>query len=225
MPLEPRVWVHPFFSLRTTWALRLSLLKQPALEAGDRHLFDYPTPSLLNFLWGFGSLGGIGLQVQIVTGIVLAMHYTPHVVCAGVSIEHILREVYGGWLLRHAHANGASLFFLAVYLHLFRGLAMGHAWRVFVWCVGVLLLLLSVLTAFVGYVLPWGQMSFWGATVITSLASAFPVVGNPLVTWLWGGLSVENATLNRFLSLHYLLPFILACHSTPAFWVCSVSKF
>jgi ubiquinol-cytochrome c reductase cytochrome b subunit len=147
------------------------------------------------------------------TGIVLAMHYTPHVVCAGVSIEHILREVYGGWLLRHAHANGASLFFLAVYLHLFRGLALGHAWRVFVWCVGVLLLLLSVLTAFVGYVLPWGQMSFWGATVITSLASAFPVVGNPLVTWLWGGLSVENATLNRFLSLHYLLPFILACHS------------
>jgi ubiquinol-cytochrome c reductase cytochrome b subunit len=192
---------------------RLSLLKQPALEAWDRHLFDYPTPSLLNFLWGFGSLGGIGLQVQIVTGIVLAMHYTPHVVCAGVSIEHILREVYGGWLLRHAHANGASLFFLAVYLHLFRGLAMGHAWRVFVWCVGVILLLLSVLTAFVGYVLPWGQMSFWGATVITSLASAFPVVGNPLVTWLWGGLSVENATLNRFLSLHYLLPFILACHS------------
>ena len=125
------------------------------------------------------------------------MHYTPHVVCAGVSIEHILREVYGGWMLRHAHANGASLFFIAVGLHLFRGLAMGHAWRVFVWCLGVLLLLLSILTAFVGYVLPWGQMSFWGATVITSLASALPVVGQSLVSWLWGGLSVENATLNR----------------------------
>ena len=105
-------------------------LKQPALSAGHRHLFDYPTPSLLYFLWGFGSLGGIGLQVQIVTGIVLAMHYTPHVVCAGVSIEHIQRSVYGGWMLRHAHANGASLFFIAVFLHLFRGLAMGHAWRV-----------------------------------------------------------------------------------------------
>ena len=138
------------------------------------------------------------------------MHYTPHVVCAGVSIEHILREVYGGWMLRHAHANGASLFFIAVGLHLFRGLAMGHAWRVFVWCLGVLLLLLSILTAFVGYVLPWGQMSFWGATVITSLASALPVVGQSLVSWLWGGLSVENATLNRVLSLHYLLPFIIA---------------
>ena len=125
------------------------------------------------------------------------MHYTPHVVCAGVSIEHILREVYGGWMLRHAHANGASLFFIAVGLHLFRGLAMGHAWRVFEWCLGVLLLLLSILTAFVGYVLPWGQMSFWGATVITSLASALPVVGQSLVSWLWGGLSVENATLNR----------------------------
>jgi ubiquinol-cytochrome c reductase cytochrome b subunit len=150
------------------------------------------------------------LQVQIVTGILLAMHYTPHVVCAGVSIEHILREVYGGWMLRHAHANGASLFFIAVGLHLFRGLAMGHAWRVFVWCLGVLLLLLSILTAFVGYVLPWGQMSFWGATVITSLASALPVVGQSLVSWLWGGLSVENATLNRVLSLHYLLPFIIA---------------
>jgi len=113
-------------------------------------------------------------------------------------------------MLRHAHANGASLFFIAVGLHLFRGLAMGHAWRVFVWCLGVLLLLLSILTAFVGYVLPWGQMSFWGATVITSLASALPVVGQSLVSWLWGGLSVENATLNRVLSLHYLLPFIIA---------------
>ncbi len=193
--------------------VKMGHLKQPALSAGHRHLFDYPTPPLLDGLWGFGSLGGIGLQVQIVTGIVLAMHYTPHVVCAGVSIEHILREVYGGWMLRHAHANGASLFFIAVFLHLFRGLAMGHAWRVFVWCLGVLLLLLSVVTAFVGYVLPWGQMSFWGATVITSLASALPVVGLSLVSWLWGGLSVENATLNRFLSLHYLLPFIIAGNS------------
>lgn len=124
-----------------------------------------------------------------------------------------MREVYGGWMIRNAHANGASLFFIAVFLHLFRGLAMGHAWRVFVWCLGVLLLLLSVVTAFVGYVLPWGQMSFWGATVITSLASALPVVGQSLVSWLWGGLSVENATLNRFLSLHYLLPFIIAGNS------------
>ena len=148
------------------------------------------------------------------TGIVLAMHYTPHVVCAGVSIEHILREVYGGWLLRHAHANGASLFFLAVYLHLFRGLALGHAWRVFVWCVGVLLLLLSVLTAFVGYVLPWGQMCFWGATVITSLASAFPVVGNPLVTWLWGGLSVENAICDQPDACHHFGHHVLRVSSS-----------
>ena len=151
----------PLFTRMSLWRSlyrsgvhRLSHLKQPALSAGHRHLSDYPTPSLLYGLWGFGSLGGIGLQVQIVTGILLAMHYTPHVVCAGVSIEHILREVYGGWMLRHAHANGASLFFIAVGLHLFRGLAMGHAWRVFVWCLGVLLLLLSILTAFVGYVLP-----------------------------------------------------------------------
>jgi len=150
--------------------------------------------------------------VQIATGIFLAMHYTPHVDLAFLSVEHIMRDVEGGWLLRYLHANGASMFFIMVYTHMFRGLyyASYVSPREVVWCVGVVILLLMILTAFIGYVLPWGQMSFWGATVITSLASAIPVVGDSIVTWLWGGFSVDNATLNRFFSLHYLLPFIIA---------------
>lgn len=191
---------------------RLSFLKQPLLETVNDHLIDYPTPSNLSYWWGFGSLAGICLILQIASGIFLAMHYTPHVDLAFVSVEHIMRDVSGGWFLRYMHANGASMFFIVVYLHLLRGLYYGSysSPRELVWIVGVVILLLMILTAFIGYVLPWGQMSFWGATVITSLASAIPVVGMDITYWLWGGFSVDNATLNRFFSLHYLLPFIIA---------------
>nr|YP_010736384.1 cytochrome b [Zygnema circumcarinatum]WEL36357.1 cytochrome b [Zygnema circumcarinatum] len=191
---------------------RLSILKQPLLSTFNDHLIDYPTPSNLSYWWNFGSLAGICLIIQILTGVFLAMHYTPHVDLAFLSVEHIMRDVTGGWLLRYMHANGASMFFIVVYLHIFRGLyyASYTSPRELVWCFGVVLLLLMIITAFIGYVLPWGQMSFWGATVITSLASAIPLVGDSIVTWLWGGFSVDNATLNRFFSLHYLLPFLIA---------------
>ena len=191
---------------------RLSFLKQPLLAAVNDHLIDYPTPANLSYWWGFGSTAGICLIVQILTGIFLAMHYTPHIDLAFLSVEHIMRDVEGGWFLRYMHANGASMFFIVVYLHLLRGLYYGSysSPRELVWIVGVVILLLMILTAFIGYVLPWGQMSFWGATVITSLASAIPVVGTDITHWLWGGFSVDNATLNRFFSLHYLLPFIIA---------------
>ena len=191
---------------------RLSFLKQPLLAAVNDHLIDYPTPANLSYWWGFGSTAGICLIVQILTGIFLAMHYTPHIDLAFLSVEHIMRDVEGGWFLRYMHANGASMFFIVVYLHLLRGLYYGSysSPRELVWIVGVVILLLMNLTAFIGYVLPWGQMSFWGATVITSLASAIPVVGTDITHWLWGGFSVDNATLNRFFSLHYLLPFIIA---------------
>ena len=194
---------------------RLSILKQPIFSVVNDHLIDYPTPSNLSYWWGFGSLAGICLVLQIATGVFLAMHYTPHVDLAFLSVEHIMRDVTGGWLLRYMHANGASMFFIVVYLHIFRGLYYGSyaSPRELVWCLGVVILLLMIITAFIGYVLPWGQMSFWGATVITSLASAIPVVGDTIVTWLWGGFSVDNATLNRFYSLHYLLPFIIAAAS------------
>ena len=190
---------------------RLSVFKQPVLYTTNEHLIDYPTPSNLNYWWGFGSTAGICLIVQILTGIFLAMHYTPHIDLAFFSVEHIMRDVEGGWLLRYMHANGASMFFIVVYLHLFRNLYYGSyaSPREAVWILGVIILLLMILTAFIGYVLPWGQMSFWGATVITSLASAIPVVGVDVTHWLWGGFSVDNATLNRFFSLHYLLPFII----------------
>ena len=191
---------------------RLSLLKQPLVSPLNDHLIEYPTPSNLSYWWGFGSLAGICLMLQILTGIFLAMHYTPHVDLAFMSVEHIMRDVEGGWFLRYMHANGASMFFIVVYLHMFRGLYYGSysSPRELVWIVGVVIFLLMILTAFIGYVLPWGQMSFWGATVITSLASAIPVVGDEITHWLWGGFSVDNATLNRFFSLHYLLPFIIA---------------
>ena len=190
---------------------RLSINKQPILSLLNEHIIDYPSPSNLNYFWSFGSLAGICLVLQIATGIFLAMHYTPHIDLAFLSVEHIMRDVEGGWLLRYMHANGASMFFIVVYLHMFRGLYYGSyaSPRELLWCVGVIILLLMIITAFIGYVLPWGQMSFWGATVITSLASAIPIVGDTIVTWLWGGFSVDNATLNRFFSLHYLLPFLL----------------
>lgn len=191
---------------------RVSVLKQPLLSVLNTEIVDYPSPSNLNYLWSFGSLAGICLVLQIATGVFLAMHYVPHTDLAFASVEHIMRDVEGGWLLRYMHANGASMFFIVTYTHMARGLFFGSyaSPRELLWCVGVVILLLMILTAFIGYVLPWGQMSFWGATVITSLASAIPVVGDTIVSWLWGGFSVDNATLNRFFSLHYLLPFAIA---------------
>ena len=172
---------------------------------------SYPTPRNLNYWWNFGSLAGVVLIVQIATGIALAMHYTPHVDHAFASVERIMRDVNHGWLIRYIHANGASAFFVVVYIHMFRGLYYGSYKnpREVLWGIGVLLLLLMILTAFTGYVLPWGQMSFWAATVITNLASAIPLVGEGVVQWLWGGFSVDNPTLQRFFSLHYLLPFVI----------------
>ncbi|KAA2236656.1 cytochrome b [Salinarimonas soli] len=171
----------------------------------------FPVPRNLNYFWTFGAVLFFMLISQIVTGIVLAMHYTPHADYAFQSVEHIMRDVNYGWLLRYLHANGASMFFVAVYIHIFRGLYYGSykAPREVLWILGVIILLLMMATAFMGYVLPWGQMSFWGATVITNLFSAIPVVGEGIVHFLWGGFSVGNPTLNRFFSLHYLLPFMI----------------
>jgi len=176
------------------------------------HVIDYPTPINLSYLWSFGALSGICLVIQILTGIFLAMHYTPNIDFAFSSVEHIMRDVNSGWLIRYLHANGASMFFLCVYSHMFRGLYFGSYMypRGALWVSGILIFLSMMATAFMGYVLPWGQMSFWGATVITNLFSAIPVVGASIVEWLWGGFAVDNATLNRFFSLHYLLPFVIA---------------
>jgi ubiquinol-cytochrome c reductase cytochrome b/c1 subunit len=172
---------------------------------------SYPVPRNLNYFWTFGAILMFMLVSQIVTGIVLVMHYTPHVDYAFNSVEHIMRDVNYGWLMRYMHSNGASMFFIAVFIHIFRGLYYGSykAPREVLWILGVVIFLLMMATAFMGYVLPWGQMSFWGATVITNLFSAIPVVGDPIVTWLWGGFAVDNPTLNRFFSLHYLMPFMI----------------
>jgi len=172
----------------------------------------YPTPKNLNYWWTFGAILSFMLGVQIITGIVLVMHYTPHVDLAFNSVEHIMRDVNYGWLLRYMHANGASMFFIAVYIHMFRGLYYGSYKepREVLWILGVIIYLLMMATGFLGYTLPWGQMSFWGATVITNFFSAIPLVGETLVTWLWGGFAVGNPTLQRFFSLHYLLPFVIA---------------
>jgi quinol-cytochrome oxidoreductase complex cytochrome b subunit len=171
----------------------------------------YPVPRNLNYFWTFGGILSLMLVMQILTGVVLVMHYVPHVDYAFNSVEYIMRDVNYGWLIRYLHSNGASMFFIAVYIHIFRGMYYGSykAPREVLWLLGVIILLLMMATAFMGYVLPWGQMSFWGATVITNLFSAFPLVGEALVTWLWGGYSVDQPTLNRFFSLHYLLPFML----------------
>lgn len=174
-------------------------------------VIDLPAPSNISYLWNFGSLLGVCLVVQLLSGIFLAMHYTPHVDLAFNSVEHIMRDVNFGWFLRYLHANGASMFFIMVYLHIGRGLYHGSYTkpREMLWGVGVVILIVMMATAFIGYVLPWGQMSFWGATVITNLISAIPYVGQDIVEWIWGGFSISNATLNRFFSLHYLLPFVL----------------
>ncbi len=171
----------------------------------------FPTPKNFNYFWNFGAIALFMLVIMIATGVTLAMNYTPQVDHAFGSVERIMRDVNYGWLLRYVHANGASMFFIAVYIHIFRGLYYGSYKRPreLLWMVGVVILLLMMATAFMGYVLPWGQMSFWGATVITNLFSALPVVGSHIVTWLWGGFSVSNPTLNRFFALHYLLPFVL----------------
>ena len=171
----------------------------------------FPTPKNFNYFWNFGALAMVTLMIMIVTGIFLAMNYTPHISMAFDSVQRIMRDVNYGWLIRYVHANGASMFFLVTYIHIFRGMYYGSykAPRELLWILGVVILLIMMATAFFGYVLPWGQMSYWGATVITNLFSAIPVVGEPVVTWLWGGFSVANPTLNRFFSLHYLLPFVL----------------
>jgi len=172
----------------------------------------YPVPRNLNYMWTFGAILSFMLVAQIVTGVVLAMHYTPESTMAFGSVEHIMRDVNYGWLLRYLHSNGASMFFFAVYMHIFRGIYYGSykAPREVLWILGVIIYLLMMATAFMGYVLPWGQMSFWGATVITNLFTAIPLVGKSVSLWLWGGYAVDNATLNRFFSLHYLLPFMIA---------------
>jgi quinol-cytochrome oxidoreductase complex cytochrome b subunit len=172
---------------------------------------DYPTPKNLNYWWNFGSLAGFFLLVQIITGIILSMHYTAHVDHAFTSIEHIMRNVNHGWLIRYIHMNGASFFFIVVFIHIFRGLYYGSykAPRELLWWLGIIILLLMMATAFMGYVLPWGQMSFWGATVITNLFSAIPFVGESITQWLWGGYSIDNPTLSRFYTLHFLFPFLI----------------
>ena len=183
----------------------------PIFSYTYEHLGQYQTPKNLNYFWSFGSIAGIALMIQIITGIFLAMHYTPHVDYAFDSVEHIMRDVNYGWLIRYIHAVGASMFFVVTYAHIARGLFFGSYKnsREIVWFFGIIIFLLMMSTAFMGYVLPWGQMSFWGATVITNLFSAIPVIGESIVTWLWGGYSIDNPTLNRFFALHYLLPFIL----------------
>ena len=185
----------------------------------------YPTPKNLNYFWTFGGILSLMLGVQIITGIVLVMHYTPHVDYAFQSVEHIMRDVNWGWFMRYTHANGASMFFIAVYIHMLRGLYYGSykAPREVLWILGVVIFLLMMATAFMGYVLPWGQMSFWGATVITNLFSAIPLVGDAITIWLWGGYSVDNPTLNRFFSLHYLLPFMIAAVVALHVWALHVS--
>ncbi len=183
----------------------------PVFSTMHHELYEYPVPRNLNYFWNFGFLAGFMLMVMIATGIVLAMHYTANTLLAFDSVEKIMRDVNYGWLIRYIHMNGASMFFILVYIHIFRGMYYGSfkAPRELLWMLGVVIFFLMIMTAFIGYVLPWGQMSYWGATVITNLFSAIPLVGDDIVTWLWGGFSVDNPTLNRFYALHYLLPFVI----------------
>lgn len=181
-------------------------------QAAENHLVSYPSPINFSYFWSFGSLLGVTLGVQIFTGVILAMNYTPHIDLAFDSVEHIMRDVSGGWFMRYMHANGASMIFILMYAHMMRGIYYQSYKRPrhHVWNSGALIFILMAGTAFLGYVLPWGQMSYWGATVITNILSAVPVFGEPLVTWIWGGFSVNNATLNRFFALHFVLPFLIA---------------
>jgi quinol-cytochrome oxidoreductase complex cytochrome b subunit len=185
--------------------------KKGLLRILNNHGVDYPSPVNVNYLWSIGCIALICLTLQIISGIFLAMHYVPHVDYAFLSVEHIMRDVNNGWLFRYIHANGASMMFIALYVHMFKHLYYGSYMRPrhLLWVSGVIIFLITVLIGFLGYVLPWGQMSFWGATVITNLFSAVPVLGKLIVNFLWGGFAVDNPTLNRFLSLHFLLPFVL----------------
>ena len=188
------------------------LKSHPLLKIINSYVIDSPTPSNISYLWNFGSLLGLCLVIQIITGVTLGMHYTPNVIEAFDSVEHIMRDVNNGWLIRYLHSNTASAFFFLVYLHIGRGLYYGSykTPRTLVWTIGTIIFILMMATAFLGYVLPYGQMSLWGATVITNLMSAIPWVGQDIVEFIWGGFSVNNATLNRFFSLHFVLPFVLA---------------
>lgn len=182
----------------------------PLLKILNHALVDLPAPVNISAWWNFGSLLGLCLITQLLTGLFLAMHYTPHIDLAFDRVVHITRDVNYGWLLRTIHANGASFFFICLYLHVGRGIYYGSYLFIFTWLSGILLLLLTIGAAFMGYVLPWGQMSFWGATVITNLLSAVPYVGDTIVQWVWGGFAVDNATLNRFFTFHFLIPFLIA---------------
>nr|AVN68363.1 cytochrome b [Opisthoplatia orientalis] len=184
-------------------------MSHPLFKIINNALIDLPSPSNISSWWNFGSLLGLCLGIQIITGIFLAMHYCPNIDLAFYSVNHICRDVNYGWLLRTLHANGASLFFVCIYLHIGRGMYYSSYKFIYTWSVGVLILFLTMATAFMGYVLPWGQMSFWGATVITNLLSAIPYIGIELVQWVWGGFAVDNATLNRFFTFHFILPFII----------------
>nr|ADN95226.1 cytochrome b [Actinodura waldeni]ADN95227.1 cytochrome b [Actinodura waldeni] len=191
--------------------MALNLRKNhPLLKTINNSLIDLPTPSNISTWWNFGSLLGICLITQIITGLLLAMHYTADTNLAFQSVAHMCRNVQYGWLIRNLHANGASFFFICIYFHIGRGIYYGSYLNKETWNIGVVLLLTLMATAFVGYVLPWGQMSFWGATVITNLFSAIPYIGQTLVEWLWGGFSVDNPTLTRFFAIHFLLPFVIA---------------
>nr|YP_010620952.1 cytochrome b [Catara rugosicollis]WAX39296.1 cytochrome b [Catara rugosicollis] len=181
----------------------------PLLKIVNNTLIDLPTPSNISTWWNFGSLLGLCLILQIMTGLFLAMHYCPNIEMAFPSVVHICRDVNYGWLMRTMHANGASMFFICIYLHIGRGMYYGSYKFLYTWSIGVVILFLTMATAFMGYVLPWGQMSFWGATVITNLLSAVPYMGIDLVQWVWGGFAVDNATLNRFFTFHFLLPFMV----------------
>nr|YP_009712003.1 cytochrome b [Epicauta impressicornis]QGA73707.1 cytochrome b [Epicauta impressicornis] len=182
----------------------------PAIKIVNNALIDLPAPSNISLLWNFGSLLGLCLVVQILTGVFLAMHYCPNIDLAFNSVVHICRDVNYGWLIRTIHANGASLFFINIYIHIGRGMYYSSYNLIHTWMVGIIILFLVMATAFLGYVLPWGQMSFWGATVITNLVSAIPYLGTSIVQWIWGGFAVDNATLTRFFTFHFLLPFIVS---------------
>ncbi|MCR4376963.1 MAG: cytochrome b N-terminal domain-containing protein [Rhodospirillales bacterium] len=198
----------------------------PVFSYADHNVLAYPTPKNLNYWWNYGSIAGIVLVIMIVTGIFLAMNYQPHTDVAFASVERIVRDVNYGWLLRYLHMNGASMFFIVVYIHMFRGIYFGSykAPREILWMVGVTIYVVMMATAFMGYVLPWGQMSFWGATVITNLFSAIPIIGDYIVTWVWGGFSVDVPTINRFFVWHYLLPAIILGLVIVHLWALHVHK-
>nr|YP_010531214.1 cytochrome b [Blasticotoma filiceti]UXW93449.1 cytochrome b [Blasticotoma filiceti] len=184
--------------------------KTPLMMMINKSLISLPSPSNISLMWNFGSLLGLCLMIQMITGLFLTMHYTPNIELAFSSVIHICRDVNSGWIMRSLHANGASFFFFIMYLHISRGMYYGSFHNMNVWNTGIIILLMTMSTAFMGYVLPWGQMSFWGATVITNLMSAIPYLGTNLVQWIWGGFSIDNATLNRFFTIHFMLPFIIS---------------